>query len=337
MSAREDNRRNAKLGFFVLIGIILVLVGIFFVGSARNLFNPNITVHVLFNNVSGLQRGNNVWLSGVKIGTVSDVDIATDSLVLVSLKIRERDQQFISKDSRAYLSSEGLVGNAIIVIEPGHMRMPINDGDTIGTKYVTSTEDIMRIAERAGEQLIEIADNLGKVTQSLLDGNGTIGMLLSDTTVAGDFRSTLSNIQATSQRTQRLSAEVGQMVNKMQTNRKGAVYTLMNDTSFATTYTSALGNIEETTSNAVKASEELQRLSEQLKRDDNAVGVLLKDPNFAANMQRTMNNAADASKKLDENMEALQSNIFFRGFFRKRARQEERALKDSLEQVNRPR
>lgn len=334
MSEQEDNRRNAKLGFFVLIGVILLLVGIFFIGSASNLFNPNITVHVLFNNVSGLQRGNNVWLSGVKIGTVRDVDIASDSLVLVSLKVRERDQRFINKDARAYLSSEGLVGNAIIVIEPGHMRVPIEDGDTIGTKYVTSTEDIMRIAERAGEQLIDVADNLGQVTQRLLDGNGTIGMLLSDTTVAGDFRSTLANLEATSQRTQRLSTEVGQMVNRMRNNQQGAVYTLMNDTSFASTYSTALANIEETTANAAQASQELQRLSEQLQRDDNAVGVLLKDPNFANNLQRTMRNAADASHKLDENMEALQSNILFRGFFRKRAKREERARRDSLEQVN---
>jgi iron complex outermembrane receptor protein len=53
-----------------------------------------------------------------------------------------------------------------------------------------------------------------------------------------------------------------------------------------------------------------------------------------ANLQRTMNNAADASKKIDENMEALQSNIFFRGFFKKRDKREQRALQDSLERVN---
>lgn len=334
MSERDDNRRNAKLGFFVLIGVILLLVGIFFVGSARNLFNPNITLYVFFNNVSGLQRGNNVWLSGVKIGTVSDVDIATDSLVLVSLKIRERDQKYINRDARAYLSSEGLVGNSIIVIEPGGMRIPVEDGDTIGTKYVTSAEDIMRLAEDAGQQLIEVADNLGKVTQQLLEGKGTIGMLLTDTTVADDFRSTLTNLEATSQRTQRLSTDVSRMVNRLQNNRQGAVYTLMNDTSFASTYTTALSNIEETTANAAQASQELQRLSEQLQRDDNAVGVLLKDPEFAANLQRTMSNAADASKKFDENMEALQSNILLRGFFRKKAKREERARRDSLEQVN---
>ncbi|EMR01225.1 MlaD family protein [Cesiribacter andamanensis] len=331
--SEQENRRNARLGFFVLIGVIVFLVGIFFIGSARNLFNANITVHVLFNNVSGLQRGNNVWLSGVKIGTVRDVEIASDSLVLVSLKIRERDQRFINRDAKAYLSSEGLVGNAIIVIEPGVMRQPINDGDTIGTKYMTSTEDIINLARDAGEQLITVADNLGQVTQRLLDGQGTIGMLLSDTTVADDFRATLANLEATSQRTSRMSTEVGQMISKLQNNRQGAVYTLMNDTSFAGTYSTALDNIRHTTENAAQATQELQALSQQLQRDDNAVGVLLKDPNFANNLQRTMRNAADASRKLDENMEALQSNILFRGFFRRQARERERARQDSLEQV----
>ncbi|WP_224999601.1 MlaD family protein [Cesiribacter sp. SM1] len=332
--SEQDNRRNARLGFFVLIGVIVFLIGIFFIGSARNLFSSNITLYVLFNNVSGLQRGNNIWLSGVKIGTVSDVDIATDSLVLVSLKVRERDQKFINKDAKAYLSSEGLVGNSIIVIEPGQMRIPVEDGDTIGTKYTTSTEDIINLAQSAGEQLIEVAGNLGEVTQQLLDGNGTIGMLLSDTTVADDFRSTLTNLEATSQRTRSLSNEVGRMVNRLQNNEDGPVYTLMNDTTFADTYSTALSNIEETTANAAQVTQELQRLSEQLQREDNAVGVLLKDPEFARDLQRTMDNAAAASRKLDENMEALQSNILFRGFFRRRAREAERARKDSLEQVN---
>lgn len=333
--SEQDDRRNARLGFFVLIGLIIFLVGVFFIGSASNLFSANITLHVLFKNVSGLQKGNNVWLSGVKVGTVNDVEIASDSLVLVSLKVRERDQKYINKDARAYLSSEGLVGNAIIVIEPGTMRMPVDDGDTIRTKSVTSTEDIINLAQNAGEQLIAVADNLGKVTQQLLEGKGTVGMLLSDTTMARDFRSTLTNLEATSRRTQRLTTDVGKMVNALQNNQQGAVYTLMNDTAFAGTYTTALDNIEETTANAAKASQELQQLSEQLQRDDNAVGVLLKDPNFANNLQRTMNNAADASKKLDENMEALQSNILFRGFFRRQAKEAERARKDSLEQVNR--
>ena len=297
------------------------------------------------NDLSHVQRveaelkkgGNTVVLIPIcdKSSFMRQMQAGLPDVVLVSLKIREKDQKYINRDAKAYLSTEGLVGNSIVVIEPGNMRIPIEAGDTIGTKYVTSTEDIMRIAERAGEQLVDVADNLGKVTQRLLDGNGTIGMLLSDTSVADDFRSTLANLEATSQRTQRISAEVGQMVNRLQANRQGAVYTLMNDTSFASTYSTALSNIEETTANAAQASQELQRLSEQLQRDDNAVGVLLKDPNFAANLQRTMSNAADASRKFDENMEALQSNFLLRGFFRKRAKREERARQDSLEQVNR--
>lgn len=333
--SEQENRRNARLGFFVLIGVIVFLVGIFFIGSARNLFNSNITVYAIFNNVSGLQRGNNVWLSGVKIGTVRDVEIISDSLVIVSLKVRERDQKFINKDAKAYLTTEGLVGNSLVVIDPGMMRIPVEDGDTIGTKYMTSTEDIIDLAQEAGQELIAVADNLGQVTQRLLEGKGTIGMLLSDSTVADDFRSTLDNLEETSQRTSRMSAQVNQIVSKLQNNREGPLYTLMNDTSFATTYNAALGNIRETTENAAQVSQELQQLSEQLQRDDNAVAVLLKDPDFAANLQRTMNNAADASRKLDENMEALQSNFLFRGFFRRKAREEERARKDSLERVNR--
>lgn len=332
MSERDD-RRNAKLGFFVLIGIIVFLVGIFFIGSARNLFTPNLTLYVLFNNVSGLQRGNNVWLSGVKIGTVRDVDIATDELVLVTLSVREKDQQYINRDAKAYLSSEGLVGNAIIVIEPGAMPLTVNDGDTIAAKYVTSTDDIIDLAERAGNELIDVATNLDRITEQILEGEGVLGTLLKDESLANNLENTMANLEATTQRTKRLTGEVTEIVNALQNNRQGPLYTLMNDTTFAGTYRAALGNIEETTANAVAVSQELERLSAKLQQDDNAISVLLDDPDFARNLQLTLRNAATASDKLDENLEALQSNFLFRRYFRKKEKREERARRDSLERL----
>lgn len=333
--SEQDNRRNAKLGFFVLIGLIVLLVGIFFIGSARNLFSANVTLYAFFENVEGLQRGNNIWLSGVKIGTVKDVDIVSDTQVLVTMNVRERDQKYINEDARAYLSSEGLVGNAIVVIEPGRGRNHVDDGDTLQTKSIAGTQEIMSLAKRAGEEVLEVAANLAQVTQQLLEGEGAIGMLLRDSTMATDIKATVNNLQATSQRTRQLTSQVTEMVSALQKNRQGPLYTLSNDTTFAPAYTSAISNIQATTANAAEVSRELQQLSQQLQRDDNAVGVLLKDPNFAANLQRTMDNAADASKKLDENMEALQHNFLLRGFFRKRSKREEKALRDSLEQVNR--
>ncbi|HLP36771.1 MlaD family protein, partial [Lacibacter sp.] len=68
-----------KLGLFILGGILLFAVVLFIIGKKNNLFTPVFTISSTFNNVSGLQVGNNIRFSGITIGTVDDITIINDS------------------------------------------------------------------------------------------------------------------------------------------------------------------------------------------------------------------------------------------------------------------
>ena len=72
-----------------MAGIVLFLVSVFFIGSENNIFSRTFTVSAVFKNVEGLKPGDNVWLSGVKIGTVSDVRIVSEGKVIVDLSLKE--------------------------------------------------------------------------------------------------------------------------------------------------------------------------------------------------------------------------------------------------------
>ena len=100
---------------------------------------------------------------------------------------------------------------------------------------------------------------------------------------------------------------------------------LISDTSYAQTFQDALANIEQVSVNAGMVSESLQHLASRINDQDNALGVLLTDSVVADQLKSTIENAAQASHKLDENMEALQHNFLFRGYFRKQERKQERA------------
>ncbi|MGZ3901651.1 MAG: MlaD family protein, partial [Bacteroidia bacterium] len=53
-------------------------------------------------------------------------------------------------------------------------------------------------------------------------------------------------------------------------------------------------------------------------RNNNAVGVLVRDSVFAKDLKEGMENFRNSTKKLDQNMEALQHSFLFRKFFSKR-------------------
>ncbi len=54
--------------------------------------------------------------------------------------------------------------------------------------------------------------------------------------------------------------------------------------------------------------------------------MLLNDEQAAGYLKTTLNNLQSGTKKLDENMEALQHNFLFRRFFKKKAKDEKEQI-----------
>jgi phospholipid/cholesterol/gamma-HCH transport system substrate-binding protein len=321
---KKDDIRNARLGIFVLTGIVLALIAIFFIGGERNLFSRTFTIHAKFNNVAGLRAGNNVWLNGVKIGTVHDVQILRDTVVLVTMEIQEGKSHFINQDAEAFLGSEGLVGNTLVYINPGVSHQPINSGDTIQSKTLATTQDIINTLRDSGENLRSITNNLANITHNIEQGEGALGYLLTDNELPRELQLAIRNFRLTSQNSQEISRDIANMISHLQNNEEGIIYTLMHDTAFANVYENTMVNLNQTGGNLAESSQQLNELTERLQEGHNAIHVLTADEEFAANLQRTMRNAAEGSEKFEENMEALQHNFLFRGFFRRQERRRQR-------------
>ena len=69
----------------------------------------------------------------------------------------------------------------------------------------------------------------------------------------------------------------------------------------------------------------LKTTSDKLNQKDNVAGTLLNDPEAGTSVKIALKNIETATKKLDENLEALQHNFLLRGFFRKKAKAEAKA------------
>ena len=64
------NKRATVVGIFILIGIIILIGSILTIGNLHSTFSRKMRISTLFTDVNGLHEGNNIWFSGVKIGTV---------------------------------------------------------------------------------------------------------------------------------------------------------------------------------------------------------------------------------------------------------------------------
>jgi phospholipid/cholesterol/gamma-HCH transport system substrate-binding protein len=193
----KNTNRNIKLGIFVSIGIALLIVAIYFIGDKQQMFSKTIKLSGFFDDISGLQVGNNVRFSGINVGTVKDIVIVSDSLVRVDVVIRKKLQKFIKKDARASIGSEGLMGNKVLNIEPGNgtVHENVRDNDTIHTKRLASMDDIMVKMDSVASNAVAITNDLKGMLASVHSGKGTLGKLFMDESMGNAIDATLSNVQ----------------------------------------------------------------------------------------------------------------------------------------------
>ena len=90
------------------------------IGNRQNLFGNTYTINVVFTNVNGLQKGNNVRYAGINIGTVSSIKMKNDSIINVGMLIDADMLSHIKKDAVATIGSDGLVGSMIVLMFPFH-------------------------------------------------------------------------------------------------------------------------------------------------------------------------------------------------------------------------
>lgn len=188
-----------RLGMFISGGIILFVIAIFFIGKQKNLFSPVFKLTTTFYNVSGLQVGSNVRFSGINIGTVDNIDIINDSTVQVDMLIRKDVRQFIKTDCQAGIGSSGVIGDRILIITQGTTDAPLaKDGQHIASKEPVETDAIMASLKVTVGNVEIITHELAEIMVKINSGNGTLGRLIQDSTIAENFNQTMVNLKQSS-------------------------------------------------------------------------------------------------------------------------------------------
>jgi phospholipid/cholesterol/gamma-HCH transport system substrate-binding protein len=313
-------KQNVKLGAFVLAGLIIFFTAILFMGKQNTVFSKTFTVSAVFKNVEGLKEGDAVWLSGVRIGMVRGVKIIQEGQVIVSLSLRERQNEFIKKDATATIGSDGLVGNKIVVIRPGTADVIIHDEDTINSFSPTDTQQLFNLAKDVGVNTKSITEDLKAITAKLNKGEGIVGELIHEGEMSHELRQLINSLKMASQNTNRATADLQNMIHEINAG-DGLLAKLIRDTTYVQTFDKTLANVKEVGENSKVISNNLKDMIKKMDSEDNAIGVLLADTTFARKLRNTLDNAQSASAKLDENMEALQHNFLLRGYFRRQAKE----------------
>ncbi|MBN1382401.1 MAG: MCE family protein [Deltaproteobacteria bacterium] len=277
---------EAKVGIFVLIGLIILAYMSFQVGQRGFGLKKGYSVDVFFNNVAGLERDASVQIAGVEIGRVESIALK-DGKALVTLRIGKDIK--LARDVKAAIKTHGILGDKYIELVPGKdEEIYIHEGGRIIN--VESQADLDRLLN----QLAFIADDIKKVTGALSsvlagdEGEASIKDILENSrqltrNLNTVVKSNEATLRAVLENTRQLTENLNNVVTK-------------NDEKMAQTIENLRGASEQ----MEKTFASLNDITESIKKGEGTAGRLIKDKDMAVKLDQAIDSLRDVTDKINQ-------------------------------------
>ena len=179
--------RQLRVAGLIIVGLLILAYGIYRVGKIFDVFADRYEIVTLVPSALGLREGAPVTLAGQRIGQVAAIDFIPirekrgEDNLRIRLAINEAAQDQVRGDSRAFLRTEGLLGEKFIDIQPGTLGAQVlQRGDTLLAGRSVDMDQFITQASGALDQATTIVTDLRDITGGLAQGQGTLGKFLVD-------------------------------------------------------------------------------------------------------------------------------------------------------------
>ena len=158
----KERSLEVKVGLFVIGTFALGIVVVLLLGKSKHVFEQRVQLHATFADVAGLVQGAPVRLSGVNVGTVSQIMFVRSEprpLIRVDLQISQSALDLVRADSVARISGQGLLGDKIVAVSAGSSSAtPVANGGEIKTAEAPDLDKMLRQAGAVIDDAERVAD-----------------------------------------------------------------------------------------------------------------------------------------------------------------------------------
>lgn len=201
MREHRQKSNNLKIGFTVFIGIVILLIFSVLIGTNNFLFSSTYNLFIKLDNTAGLVNGAPVTLGGYKIGEIDDIEflmVHSKAEIRIKLKIKTEYKSKIRMDSRARITSIGILGEKFIDIKIGSPdENIIPDNSFIEQEQVISIDNISENLKPGIENFNKTLENIKDITEAIVKGNGTVGKLINNSDLIDKLNHILYKIDFT--------------------------------------------------------------------------------------------------------------------------------------------
>jgi phospholipid/cholesterol/gamma-HCH transport system substrate-binding protein len=278
-SQQEVRWSQLKVGVIVLVSTVVLVTLLFLMTSSSGLgiLSRKLTVTTFFENSAGLKTGAAVELQGVTIGTVKSVTIDNSperklTPVKVVMKLDDKYATSLKKDSKASLSTVGVLGDTVVDINSQFAVGPrLQDGDELKTTETPSLTDVVKASQGTIESLNVILAKMNVIVDNIQSGKGSVGQLINNPDLYNKADKTVDELL---------------LLEKNLNAGRGSIGKLMTDDSLYNRLNSVAGKLES--------------VADSVSSGKGTAGMLLKDDSMYKNLNSTLAHANSILQQADE-------------------------------------
>ena len=210
--------RGGLIALAVIVGVSVAILKFSRVGS---LHGDTIRVYALVGEARGLSKGSEVWLSGQKVGKVTDIQLRspaladTGSRVMIEMELLARYRDAVHRDATAQIRSGGsIVGAAVLYLTPGTVRtVAVRDGDTVRAEAQSDVENATSKFAVVAKELPPIMANVKLIIADVKMPRSTVGAFMNGGTRTEELRTFQSRAGRLMERATNGRGTVGMVMN----------------------------------------------------------------------------------------------------------------------------
>ncbi len=296
---KDERKTEIKVGLTVLIGILFF---IWILGWAKNfsLQSNEQIIKVNFENVSGLEIGDQVTVNGLKKGYVKEMKVEPNK-VIIDLSI-EKDI-ILKEDATFAISMLDLMGGKKVEVFPGVSDKSFDETKIADGKFYADIPSVMSLFGSVQDDLVTV---LKDVKISLHSMN----KYLTDEQLNTNIRNSISNL---SELTKKLNIILSENQNNIKALTKNALELTEKSNEMIS---SNKGNVEELLKNLKSVFQksdtllsDLNSISKETRNKQNNLGKLLYDETVITDLKQTLKQVNELTSILIEQLKHKGINV----------------------------
>ncbi|MFB3887003.1 MAG: MlaD family protein [Thermodesulfobacteriota bacterium] len=271
------------VGIFVVIGIALVVLMTLKVEKFQIGKKAGYVLNIYFDSATGLEKNSPVRVTGVRVGYVEKIALEQGK---AKVTIHMPPDVILHKDSKAYIKTEGFLGEKYVEISPGtpgNPKLQPNDAVAQGEPPMDMEQVLSKMGE-IGEGVKDITKPLGDVLKAV-DAKKVEGIINNFNSFSGQLTGIANDSKETIQRAKEAFARFEDIGNKVNQGEGTLGKLVTDDTIYQ---------------DAKKTVETLKTVSEKIERGEGSLGKMINDDSLYEEAKKTVEALKNVSGKIEQ-------------------------------------